>query len=133
MFTRKSRKTANRIDTLIGAGTRIEGDVVFSGGLRIDGEIRGNVRGSGAEPSMLVLSEQGRIEGSVQVSHAVISGTVLGPITVESSLELHAPARITGNVSYDKLEIHHGAVVLGHLEHAASATRTVELKLAKSN
>ncbi|MBL8480878.1 MAG: polymer-forming cytoskeletal protein [Rhodocyclaceae bacterium] len=133
MFSKKPRKTANRIDSLIAEGTRIEGDVVFSGGLRVDGEIHGNVRGSGSEPCMLVLSERGRIEGSVHVSHAVISGTVQGPITAETSLELHAPARITGNVSYDKLEIHHGAVVLGHLEHAGSATRTVELKLAKSN
>ena len=80
---KKDSKPQNRIDTLIGAGTRITGDVAFSGGLRIDGEIKGNVHATGDQSATLVISEHARIEGDVSVSHLVINGTVHGP--VESS------------------------------------------------
>ncbi|OZA12763.1 MAG: hypothetical protein B7Y02_06930 [Rhodobacterales bacterium 17-64-5] len=68
------------MDTLIGAGTQIHGDITFSGGLRIDGEIHGNVTASGEGSSTLVVSEHARVEGEVRVSHVVINGTVTGPV-----------------------------------------------------
>src|SRR3569832_590157 len=62
-------KTKNTIDSLIGMSTKIEGDLHFKGGLRIDGHIKGNVIADPAEASMLVISEQARVEGEVRVAH----------------------------------------------------------------
>lgn len=130
----KTSKPNNRIDSLIGAGTVIEGNVSFTGGVRIDGEIRGNVSAAGDQPGILVLSEHARIVGEVAVSHLVINGTVIGPVRSAESLELQPQARVTGDVEYSTIEMHLGAIVQGRLVHQGSGTtKTVELKLATSH
>lgn len=129
---KKATTPQNRIDTLIGAGTTITGDVVFTGGLRIDGEVRGNVRASGEQASTLVISEHAKIEGEVVVSHVVINGTVIGPVVSRGLLELQAKARIAGDVEYNSIEMHLGAVIQGKLVHSGQQSRAVELKLASS-
>lgn len=135
MFTKKPSKPQNRIDSLIGAGTRIEGSVIFSGGLRIDGEVKGDVVASTEQPSTVVVSEQARIEGEVRVSHMVINGTVVGHVHATDFLELQPRSRVTGDIHYTNLEIQLGAVVEGRLVHAAAGgeAKAVELKLAKGN
>lgn len=117
MFGRKSTRPQNRIDSLIGHGTRIEGDVSFSGGLRIDGEVIGNVRAGAGQESTLVLSEQARVEGVIEVSHLVVNGTVAGPVHVSEYVELQAKSRVTGDVYYKTLEMHVGAIIEGKLVH----------------
>jgi len=115
MFFKKSNKLQNSIDTLIGADTRIEGDVHFSGGLRVDGAVRGNVSEPNASPSTLILSEHGRVEGAINASKIVINGKVVGPVKSNQFIELQAKARITGDVYYKSLEMHTGAVIEGKL------------------
>jgi cytoskeletal protein CcmA (bactofilin family) len=115
MFFKKSNRIQNTIDTLIGADTRIEGDIHFSGGLRVDGAIRGNVSEPNASPSTLILSEHGRIEGAVNASKIVINGKVTGPVQSNQFIELQPKARITGDVYYKSLEMHTGAVIEGNL------------------
>lgn len=121
MFNRNSHKPQNRIDTLIGAETVVEGNVSFSGGLRVDGCIRGNVNEVGAKAGTLVLSEHGRIEGAINVSHVVINGVVQGPVSARAYIELQAKARVTGDVCYKTLEIHMGGVVEGKLIYLAES------------
>jgi cytoskeletal protein CcmA (bactofilin family) len=115
MFSRIRHKPLSRIDTLIGAETVINGDVNFSGGLRVDGCINGSVNEDGAKQGMLVLSEHGRIEGAINVSNAVINGAVTGPIRAKQSVELQSKSRVIGEVCYKTLEIHVGAVIEGRL------------------
>ncbi|MHB9102754.1 MAG: bactofilin family protein [Sulfuricella sp.] len=117
----KRSKPQNRIDSLIGAGTKIEGNVFFSGGLRVDGTIKGNVSETGDQPSTLVLSEQSRIEGVIRVSHVVINGAVVGPVQAQEYVELQSKSRVTGDVFYKTLEMHVGAIVEGKLVHQESA------------
>lgn len=131
MFGKKNPKPKSRIDSLIGAGTRIDGQVLFSGGLRIDGQVRGDVRCDSGELSTLVLSEHASIEGAVSVSHAVINGTVRGPVVASEFLELQPQAKVFGDVTYKRIEIHLGAIVKGRLEHQAGAHKAFELKIAK--
>ena len=128
----KTSKPQNRIDSLIGVGTRIEGNVSFSGGLRVDGEIIGNVTAVTAEPSTLVLSEQARIDGEIKVTHLVVNGTINGPVHASEFLELQSRSRVKGDVQYNTLEMHLGAIVEGRLVHSSSEAKTVELKLAAS-
>lgn len=129
----KSSKPQSRIDSLIGAGTKIEGDVTFVGGLRVDGEVKGNVRSTGEGGGTLVLSEHARIEGEIHVSHLVINGTIIGPVYSSEFLELQPRARVTGDVQYNSLEMHLGAIVQGRLVHQGGTGKAVELKLASSN
>lgn len=117
MFGKKTDVAAHgRIDSLIGVGTRVEGNVVFAGGLRIDGEVKGDVLAAeGASVSTLVLSEQARIEGKVSVAHLVMNGAVVGPVRVASALEMQSRAKIIGDVEYALIEMHQGAVIEGRL------------------
>ncbi|HEV2979577.1 MAG TPA: polymer-forming cytoskeletal protein [Casimicrobiaceae bacterium] len=131
MFERKKPPQPKRIDSLIGAGTIVDGDVTFSGGLRVDGAVRGKVATVDSQPATLVLSEQARIEGEVRVSHVVINGVVNGPVTANDYLELQAKARVNGDVVYRTLEMHVGAVVQGKLMHAEQeSAAVVELRRA---
>lgn len=130
MFSKTSHKPQTRIDSLVGAGTKVEGNVNFSGGLRVDGEIRGNVTAIGDQPSTLVISEHARIEGEISVSHLVVNGTIIGPLHSSGFLELQPKARVTGDVEYNTIEMHLGAVVQGRLVHQGSPAKSVELKLA---
>jgi len=134
MFRKQPSKPQNRIDSLIGVGTKIEGNVNFTGGLRVDGEVVGNVTAISDEPSTLVLSEKARIEGEISVSHLVVNGEISGPVYVAEFLELQSRSRVKGDVHYNSLEMHRGAVVEGHLVHRSgeSESKTVELKLATS-
>ena len=134
MFSSKP-KSQNRIDSLIGAGTRIEGSVIFAGGLRVDGEVKGDVRTGEGEAGTLVVSEQARIEGEIHVTHLVVNGTVVGPVHASELLELQPRSRVSGDVHYTSLEVHLGAIVEGRLVHvrAGAEAKPVELKLAKSN
>ena len=133
MFSKASNKPQNRIDSLIGNGTRLDGNVSFAGGLRVDGEIKGNVTASGDQPSTLVISEHARIEGEITVSHLVVNGTVIGPIHSSGFLELQTRARVTGHVEYNTIEMQLGAVVQGRLIHQAAPSKSVELKLAANS
>ncbi|MDP2809854.1 MAG: polymer-forming cytoskeletal protein [Rhodocyclaceae bacterium] len=133
MFGKKTNKPQGRIDSLIGVGTSLEGDVTFTGGLRVDGEIKGNVRGADGQPATLVISEHARIEGEISVSHLVINGTVIGAVHSSDFLELQTRARVTGDVEYSTIEMHLGAIVQGRLVHRGLPAKAVELKLAASN
>src|SRR5262252_4631970 len=130
MFDKKAAPQ-KRIDSLIGAGTTVEGDVTFSGGLRVDGTVRGHVAAVDNQSATLVVSELATVEGEVRVSHVVINGTVKGPVFANDYLELQAKARVNGDVAYRTLEMHVGAIVQGKLAHAEpESAAVVELKRA---
>jgi len=135
MFGKKGSKPQNRIDCLIGAGTSIEGSIIFSGGLRVDGHVRGNVIAAEGKPGTLMLSEHARIEGEIRVSHVVINGTVVGPVYAMEYVELQAKANVTGDVHYKTLEMQLGAVVQGRMVHEseAEAEKVVKLKPAAAD
>lgn len=130
MFSKKHSKPQTQIDSLIGAGTTIEGNLNFSGGLRIDGQVNGSVVAAQGKPSTLVLSEHARVNGEVNVTHLVINGSISGPVFASEYMELQSKARVNGDVHYATLEIQLGAIVDGRLIHsnAASQDKVVTLK-----
>jgi len=132
MFGKKHQ--SNTIDSLIGADSKIEGNVTFTGGLRIDGHVVGNVRGSGEKPCTLVLSEQAKVEGEIEVAHVWINGTIVGPIHAAEYVELLPKAKVSGDVYYKSIEMHVGAIVQGRLVHEATKQEKVlEFKPASGN
>jgi cytoskeletal protein CcmA (bactofilin family) len=120
MFRQKQNKTV-RIDTLIGAKTRINGDVEFVGGLHLDGYINGNVSGEAAPGAFLSVSEQGCIEGSVIAPDVILNGIVKGDIDASGRVELGPKSRVLGNVQYTVIETAVGAQINGKLIHRATA------------
>jgi cytoskeletal protein CcmA (bactofilin family) len=126
MFRRKSRTPIDitRLSSLIAAGVEIVGDVSITDGLRIDGQLEGNVLCKDTARGLLVLSEKGSIVGGAKVYDAVINGTIRGDLEVDHFLELQSNARVTGNIRYRQLRMECGATVDGKLEHLADGTET---------
>lgn len=120
------------IRTLIGEGTIIRGELHFSDGLRVDGEIHGDVIADSSRPSILVVSDKARVVGQVKAGHVIVNGAIEGPITAEQLLELQPKAVILGDVRYLALEIHQGARVDGELRQVKIDEKPA-LKLAATN
>jgi len=114
---KSSKPKLQRIDTLIGAGTRIIGDVQFSGGFHVDGHVKGNVDAPADSGATLSVSDSGVVEGSVAVPNVVLNGRVKGDILAHDRVELGATARVTGNVYYALIEMEMGAEINGKLIH----------------
>ena len=129
MFGKKKQPP---IRTLIGEGTVIHGELRFADGLRIDGEVVGDVVATGDGYSILVISEKARITGKVTAGHVIVNGSVIGPIHSNNLLELQPKAQITGDVRYEVLEMHQGATINGELR-PLKAEEKPSLKLAAAN
>jgi cytoskeletal protein CcmA (bactofilin family) len=118
MFKRTSKQPKTlQIDTLIGAGTRVVGDVYFQGGLHVDGAIHGNVGAADGALATLSVSDSGLIEGSVQAPNVILNGAVTGDIHASARVELGATAKVAGNVHYGLIEMAMGAQINGKLIH----------------
>ena len=112
MFSKKSQPA---IKSLIAQGSHIEGHIRFGDGLRIDGQVTGDVTAHKGDSSILVISETAAITGELHAEHIIINGTVTGPIFASRLLELQPKAKIVGDVFYTALELHQGAMVTGQL------------------
>lgn len=103
------------IDTLIGAKTKIKGDISFSGGFRVDGSVVGTIIADGGPDSVLSISDQGSVEGEVRAPHVIINGVMKGDVIASERVELAAQARVHGNVHYKVLEMAAGAQITGRV------------------
>jgi cytoskeletal protein CcmA (bactofilin family) len=120
MFMKRKQTvtTMPKLSSLLAEDLEIVGDVAFSGGLRVDGRVKGRVLGRATQalaPALLVLSERGRIEGGVHCGNAVIDGTIIGDLTVDECLNLQSNARIDGTIRYRELRMDIGAKVQGRM------------------
>ncbi len=118
MFRRKRRASieVSKLSSLIAPGVEIAGDVIITDGVRVDGHIEGNVLAKKDTRGLLVLSEKGSINGAVKVYDAVVNGTICGDLEVAHFLELQANARVTGNITYRRLQLECGATIEGRLD-----------------
>lgn len=131
MFGKKKQPP---IKSLIAQGTCIEGNLKFTDGLRIDGEVIGDVRAVEGSASILVISESACVTGQIYADHVIINGRVMGPVHASELLELQPKAKIAGDVSYKALEMHQGAVIFGQLRPTSQEIEEKPiLKLAASN
>jgi cytoskeletal protein CcmA (bactofilin family) len=116
-----NEKPCNTIDTLVGARTELKGDLTFTGGLRIDGKLKGNVTAKGDGNSTLILSENALIIGNVTVPHIIINGTIKGTVRAAERIELQPKAEISGDVYYKVMEMALGASINGNLVREITA------------
>lgn len=130
MFGKKKQPP---IKSLVAHGSRIEGHYIFSEGLRVDGEVVGDIRANPDRPSILVISESASVTGVIQADHVIINGRVVGPVHAHELLELQPKANIEGDVNYKGLEMHQGALIAGRLIPLVGAGEKPTLKLAANN
>ena len=131
MFGKKSQPS---IRSLIAQGSCIEGNLKFTDGLRIDGEVIGDIRANEGSPSILVISESACVTGQIYADHVIINGRVMGPVHASELLELQPKAKIQGDVAYKALEMHQGAVIFGQLRPTNHEVNDKPLlKLAANN
>jgi cytoskeletal protein CcmA (bactofilin family) len=121
------------IRSLIGEGTVVHGEVRYEEGLRIDGEVHGDVVAVGEARNLLVISEKARVVGKVKGGHVIINGTVIGPVECDELLELQPKARIEGDVRYGTIEMHQGAAIDGEVRTIKPSEERPALKLAASS
>ncbi len=127
----KPKTKATKIETLIGHSIEVRGDIIFSGGLHIDGKIVGSVIAEEGTNSMLVLSEHGHIEGEVRVPFVVLNGEVIGDVYAAERVELSSKAQVNGNVYYNLLEMAMGAEVNGSLVHCENEKKLIDFQNSK--
>ncbi|MBA4254409.1 MAG: cell shape determination protein CcmA [Polaromonas sp.] len=138
MFGKKKQPP---IKSLIAQGTVMVGDIAFSEGLRIDGEVKGNVSAVVGQGSILVISETATVTGEVAADHIIVNGKVRGPVNAHDLLELQPKAQVEGDVTYKALEMHQGAAITGKLQPLLSGAAGADgevadkppLKLAANN
>jgi len=130
MFNKKKQPL---IKSLIAQGTQITGNLSFTDGFRVDGEITGDVIAVAGQPSMLVISDSALVTGSICADHIILNGHVIGPVRANILLELQPKARIEGDVHYAALEMHQGALVAGQLRPDVMDEEKPTLKLAANN
>ena len=130
MFNKKkpvARVTIDQFSSLISGNLSLVGDVTFEEGLKVSGEVRGNVRHKAGTHSLLALSAEARIEGNVSSYDALIDGTIVGDLVVEHLQELHSNARVSGNIRYRQLSMENGAVVDGTLSRMGEEEETAQV------
>jgi cytoskeletal protein CcmA (bactofilin family) len=127
MFGKKAQPP---IKSLIAQGSRIDGNLTFTDGLRVDGELVGDIRANTEQSSILVISEAAVVQGEIHADHVIINGTVRGPVHAKELLELQPKARIEGDVFYKAIEMHLGAVIAGQLRPIEGLEEKPLLKLA---
>lgn len=108
-------KAAGTVDTLIGRQSEVTGDLRFTGGLHVDGRIKGKVTAPSDKNAVLSVSESGVVEGDVHVPHVVLNGIVEGDVHASQRLTLSAKARVNGNVHYKLIEMNSGAMINGQM------------------
>jgi len=125
MFGKNKKQKSARISTVIGDETEVHGDIIFTGGLHVDGVIKGNVTAQSKTDAVLTISENGVIEGEVKVPNVILNGKVSGDVYSIGHLELAPKAEVTGTVYYNLLEMSMGASVNGNMVHNVEQEQAV--------
>ncbi|QBR00116.1 bactofilin family protein [Paraburkholderia pallida] len=118
MFKKKKPQPGiaqTKLATLISEDVRITGNLEFADGLRLDGQVNGNVSSKAGAQTLLVLSERSSVQGNVHGYDIVVNGRIVGDVIADHFVELQANAHVVGNIYYQQLQMDCGASVDGKL------------------
>lgn len=119
----RPQRSGGSVDTLIGPQVILRGDLHFSGGLYLEGQLIGRALAEPGEPATVTVASRGRVEGELRSPVIVINGHVVGDVHASERLELGAEARVEGNLHYTVIEMAAGAAVTGQLVHVGAAQK----------
>ena len=129
----KKKRKFVAITTLIDKDIVISGDTSYTGGIRIDGKIKGNLKVHGDEGSLLIMGYGSTITGDVEVEKAIINGEINGNVKCHDYLELNTNAIVNGSIEYDIIEIHEGSKINGNLKFIKNKKKIKPKKKIKQN
>jgi len=112
---RKSKSGTAAIDSLLGAGTRIQGDLQFVGGLHLEGAVAGSVKAHGDGVSRLIVGEAAVVEGSCEAHVVELHGNVKGDVLARERVVMGQSASLESKLHYGTLEMAAGATIKGKL------------------
>ncbi|WP_321858652.1 bactofilin family protein [Paraburkholderia tropica] len=118
MFNKKKPQPGiqqTKLATLIAEDVRITGNLEFADGLRLDGQVTGNLSGKTGAQTLLVLSERSAVQGNVHGYDIVVNGRIVGDVIADHFIELQSNAHVVGNIYYQQLQMDCGASVDGKL------------------
>ena len=98
------------INTLIGPGSFVSGDIKINGFIRIDGDIKGKIESS----SNIIIGERAKIQGNITASSIVVGGIVLGNITAPKGIKLLSTSVVIGDIITKSIQIEDDAIFNGH-------------------
>ena len=119
----KKKRKFVAITTLIDKDIVISGDTTYTGGIRLDGKINGNLKVHGEEDSLLIMGHGSKITGDVEVEKAIINGEINGNIKCHDYLELNTNAIVNGSIEYDIIEVHEGSKITGNLKFSKNSKK----------
>ena len=129
----KKKRKFVAITTLIDKDIVISGDTTYTGGIRVDGKIKGNLKVHGDEGSLLIMGYGSKITGDVEVEKAIINGEINGNVKCHDYLELNTNAIVNGSIEYDIIEIHEGSKINGNLKFIKNKKKIKPKKKIKQN
>ena len=127
----KKKRKFVAITTLIDKDIVISGDTTYTGGIRVDGKIKGNLKVHGDEGSLLIMGYGSTITGDVEVEKAIINGEINGNVKCHDYLELNTNAIVNGSIEYDIIEVQEGAKITGDLKFIKNNKKTQPKKNIK--
>ena len=110
-------------DSRLDFETTVEGKIEFKGIFMLDGILNGDLKGKAYEQTTAVISSRGKINGNIICTNAIVAGTVLGDIRAQS-LELHAGAKVMGDMYYDTLQVDPTAEINGKFIPQAAPSKS---------
>lgn len=96
--------------TILGPEASFDGRLTFQGAVRIDGKFSGEI----VTEDVLVIGESGEVTANINVGSLILNGLVRGNVRAKKAVELHAPARLYGDIETPQLVIHSGVIFEGH-------------------
>jgi cytoskeletal protein CcmA (bactofilin family) len=103
---------------IISEGTKIKGDIIANGDIRIDGDLSGNISAQGR----LVVGPKGKIEGEIVCNNIEVSGYIKGKVTASELLNMKSTSKIEGDISAGKLSVEPGSKFTGTCSMGSSAS-----------
>ena len=98
------------INTILGQGSAITGNIKINGFVRIDGDIDGNLETDGN----IIIGENARIRGNVKAKSVIVGGIVLGNIEASQSIKVLATSAVLGDIVSHKVQVEQNAIIHGH-------------------
>jgi cytoskeletal protein CcmA (bactofilin family) len=110
MFGKKKEEVSfDKVDTLIGADTSVQGTITATGTIRIDGKLEGEINCAGD----LVIGEGGKVKANIKVRNLLLSGELEGNVAVQGRIEITLSGKLYGDIATSNLVIDEGAVFRG--------------------
>ena len=127
-------ESMERIETVIGPGTTVNGDLMLIDSVRIDGKVIGDIQASQSNRATVAIGPTGEVMGHISAFRVIVAGKVEGNIAALERVELSHDCLVQGDISYSSINVQHGArlqgLVIQKLPQAASAGNAEQAILA---